>query len=345
MKNVLFIDGVAKKPYTLATLNSAEKIGGTEVTILRTAEILAQHYNLYLTQLSRKTDETSNQIHYLSYETAKQLSANKKPDVIVIIRPRREVMTFANLYPDAKCFYWMHDIPSKRLWKYKRKFAKANCDIIAISKFQEQIIEKAWSGNSIQKIIDKLVPYKKPKLHLIYNPVNEALKPEDVTINKNKLLFFSAPDRGIEQILSYFHRIKQSLKNLELFIAHPGYASLDEYRDQLNKPGIKVIGTLPNAEIIQHIRDAFCIFYPQTKRPECFGLVYAESNAVGTPVLAHDFGAANEVLYNQEQLVDGHDFNAVLEKLENWQQQGRPQVKLKEIFRRDAVLKQWQAIL
>ncbi len=59
---------------------------------------------------------------------------------------------------------------------------------------------------------------------------------------------------------------------------------------------------------MQHIRESLCVFYPQTQRCETFGLVYAESNAVGTPVLAHDFGAAREVLSSPDQLINGKKF-------------------------------------
>ena len=239
----------------------------------------------------------------------------------------------------------MHDIPSVGLWKYKRKFSSINCNIIAISNYQKQIIQTIWQGNWWHKIIDKNFPVKSPKIEVIYNPISDSLQQDATQVIDNKLLFFSAPDRGIEQILILFNKVKQQIKDFELFIAHPGYAKLDDYQTMLKQPGINVLGSLSNHELIQHIREAFCIFYPQNKRQECFGLVFAESNAVGTPVLAHDFGAAREVLSSEEQLINAEDEAQVIERLQTWRDSKRPEVTLKKQFRSDAVLAQWDTVL
>lgn len=249
------------------------------------------------------------------------------------------------MFPKAKLFYWMHDIPSKRLWKYKRKLQRLGCDIIAISNYQIELIEKAWRGNVWQRFIDKVVATKKPAIHVVYNPVDDKLKPDNTPIKNNKLLFYSAPDRGLEIILENFKAVKEKLNHFELHIAHPGYSSLDDYQHLLKQPGINILGSLSHDDIIKVVREAYCIFYPQAKKPECFGLVYAEANAVGTPVLAHAFGAANEILLNESQLINAKSPHEIIKRLDTWQQQGRPKVALDKKFRPNAVRKAWFDLL
>jgi glycosyltransferase involved in cell wall biosynthesis len=93
--------------------------------------------------------------------------------------------------------------------------------------------------------------------------------------------------------------------------------------------------------VLRYVRESLCVFYPQTVHAETFGLVFAEANAVGTPVLAHDFGAAREVLSNPEQLVDGKDPRALIAKLRAWHDGARAQVAARPEFRASAVIAEW----
>jgi hypothetical protein len=74
-------------------------------------------------------------------------------------------------------------------------------------------------------------------------------------------------------------------------------------------------------------------------------LVFAESNAVGTPVLAHPFGSAPEVL-TKEQLCDAHDLDAIVKRLKLWREPGcRPKVGLRDDFTIERVAARWNEVL
>jgi glycosyltransferase involved in cell wall biosynthesis len=113
----------------------------------------------------------------------------------------------------------------------------------------------------------------------------------------------------------------------------------------LEQPGLRVLGRLPQQEMLKHVRSSLCVFYPQSVHPETFGLIFAEANAVGTPVLAHDFGSAGEVLGGGEQLVDATDAAAVADKVAAWRDGGRPQVRAQPQFRASAVVAEWRRLL
>jgi glycosyltransferase involved in cell wall biosynthesis len=116
-----------------------------------------------------------------------------------------------------------------------------------------------------------------------------------------------------------------------------------------------------------------CAFCPNFEYPETFGLVLAESNAVGTPVIAHRIGAAAEVIGDPRQLLDTPKlatlayracrrvgrgeaiggrvvdriggFRTYVERIAAWRAGGRPVVAARPAFARAAVLDEWKALL
>jgi glycosyltransferase involved in cell wall biosynthesis len=83
--------------------------------------------------------------------------------------------------------------------------------------------------------------------------------------------------------------------------------------------GVVPLGPLPHRAVLRHVREAFAVFYPQARFEETFGPVFAEANAVGTPVLAHPHAVAREVLdetpADRRQLVDARDPEAAARRL------------------------------
>jgi glycosyltransferase involved in cell wall biosynthesis len=124
---------------------------------------------------------------------------------------------------------------------------------------------------------------------------------------------------------------------LRLYVANPGY------RPDLKREvrGVVNLGALPHGEVIRHVRQSLCVFYPNTVFPETFGLVFAEANAVGTPVLTHDLGAAREVLGSAIQIADASDYRAFTRRVLAWREGKRPRVKTSEAFRLRSVAAQW----
>ena len=129
---------------------------------------------------------------------------------------------------------------------------------------------------------------------------------------------------------------------------------------------------MPYTRIIPAVRTALCTFAPNFIFPETFGLVYAESKAVGTPVLTHDIGAATEVLDDPAlilpvtraqrlyerlavmrrrpdllmRLADRAGvFDAYAERISAWRAGARPPVGPDPRFRLTTVAEQWRSML
>ena len=105
-------------------------------------------------------------------------------------------------------------------------------------------------------------------------------------------------------------------------------------------------GSLPGAELHAHVASALCVFYPQRGFEETFGLVFAEANALGTPVLAHPLGAATEVLAagGSGQVVECTPEN-VLHTIREWRGSGRPVVGGHRNFSLEKIIREWTGLL
>ncbi len=148
-------------------------------------------------------------------------------------------------------------------------------------------------------------------IHAIYNPIADLLCPDDTVVQANKLLFLSSPHKGLKETLTIFSEVKKYFPHFQLVISNPGYRAMTYSLPEQ----VSFLGVLRHEEVIQQLRESFCVFYPQYIKPETFGLIDAEANAVGTPVLAHNFGAAEEILSDSSQLIDGRQIDAVVSKL------------------------------
>jgi glycosyltransferase involved in cell wall biosynthesis len=331
---ILFYDTTAPYVYSLKTLTE-RAMGGTEATIIRVAQGLSRAHTVYVAQaLRNKKDEHEEEgVRYLSLDTAHAL----QPDRVIVLRDALNLKKVGECYGHSKLFLWIHNFPSKKLFYYKQDLANFGYQIIAVSNYLGGLIEKRLRGKWYQRLGQK---QPQIKINVIYNPIDDDLLPNATSWQQNKLLFLSAPYKGLADVIKIFLRVRSIFPELKLFIGDSGHREAT-----FNLPeGVELLGRLPHPEIIQHLRESFCVFYPQYKKAETFGLIYAEANAVGTPVLAHDFGAAAEVLNDHTQLVDGRNLKQVIEKLSEWRQH-RPHVRGKSQFKLSEVLKTWNKII
>lgn len=335
--NILFYDPATPIAYTDLTLKQSA-LRGTESTIVRIAHALKDYHQITIAQHCRKTIDNQSRegVDYVSFETAHDLN----PDVVILLRYHRLLESVATHFPRARHFFWLHNLPSRELHKERNVLAKYDYHLIAVSHFHQQTIEKRLQGKWYQHLFRPKNKTMMPPVHVLYNPIEDNLRADETPVNPHQLIFTSSPYKGLEQVLKQFEMVSAHFPDYELLIVSP-----DKLDGHFILPKrTRLLGSLAPHLLAQHIRESFCVFYPQTKRIETFGLVYAEANALGTPVLAHDFGAAREVLSDECQLVDGHSNKAILEKIMEWRQ-CRPLIKAKPAFRLSQVVQTWLALL
>jgi glycosyltransferase involved in cell wall biosynthesis len=333
-----------------------EALGGTEATIVRIAEGLGAT----VAQHNRQTVEG----RYVPYAAAR---ASDDPNgKLIVVRDAKTLIEWHAILPRAKPYLWLHDLlgmGSGGLACAAPELARIGATLICVSDYHKAQAEAAVAAGGIAP--------ETLSIHRIYNPIDDQLLPDATPVDRYKLVFLSAPVKGLAITLDAFRHIHAADSRFRLYIASPGYG-VNRMPRQL---GVHWLGSLRHVDVMKHVRSSLCVFYPNFVYPETFGLVLAESNAVGTPVLTHTVGAAPEVLQgnaNQWQPVPSAlaaaeklthvlprgpwrrwlisaggacgAYDAYLRVLTQWSTTRRPVVHANESFRLHHILNEWRAL-
>ncbi len=332
MKDLLIIDPVCPKPYSAASLDR-EGMGGTEATVIRIAEALGPNRKVVVAQHCRTEvsgEGAASAAYTPLYKT--HMSRRNWGAVVVLRHPVAAIEFRKMLHKDTPMWLWLHDLVPAEMCQYGKQLADLNIGVICVSEFHR--------SNFLGAIrVDKSVT-RFPPIKVLYNPIADALTIDDTPVDKNKLVFFSSPQKGLSYALEMFKVAHGFNPELRLHVSNPGYLR----SSGLNVEGVVDRGVLRHVDVIKEVRSAMCVFYPNYVFPETFGLVFAEANAVGTPVLTHPIGAAREVLNGDWQLMDVRKREELIARLMAWHQH-RPQVCGQDKFRLSNVIKQWEDLL
>ncbi|MBV8605266.1 MAG: glycosyltransferase family 4 protein [Pelomonas sp.] len=335
MLKLVFVDPKCPSPYDVEVL-AQRGLGGTEATVVRVSLALAAHADVSVVQHNRvEVHEQGPRLRFLPWAALGAESA--RADHVVFVQ-RAQDLAELKLKAGAQCWIWLHNFAGEEVPFYWRDHWLHRLGVICVSRTHALRTREFLHATAARRVAEPWV--LRGGLSFVHNPLQPGLARDATRVDPDKLVFFSSPHKGLEQVIERFDKVYRALPSLRLYVADPGYFRRFD-TGLLAHPGIVRLGTLPQAEVIEHVREALCVFYPQTKRPETFGLVYAEANAVGTPVLAHDFGAAREVLHPDNPPIDVRDDAAVLALLREWRGGGRPQLAADPRFALGQVAAQW----
>ena len=349
---ILFFDPVCQQPYDSRTLRQ-QAMGGTEATVVRVADAL----EAFVAQ------------HNRSEVYGRYLAPAKMPEITVVVinRDSRALPRVRDLYPNARIYLWIHDQlrpGSKRagwLASTANLLREVRATIVCVSDSQRRGVDAVLQSMRLDDVVHS---------HTIYNPIDDALAPDGSAVDPNKLVFFSSPNKGLKFTLDAFRALRRRMPELRLAVGNPGY----KLRKSAAIDGVEYLGPQPQARIHQEVRTALCTFFPNFVIPETFGLVFAESNALGTPVLTADCGAAAEVIGDRDQVLRvtaaqrAYEtlmthvspgwragparlaaalglFDAYAQRIQAWRSGARPKVGPDPRFRLAAVVEQWRALL
>lgn len=342
---ILFVDPKSSTPYDSERMR-IEGIGGTEASLVRVVEGLAEHHSVAVAQLGRQAPATCRGVHYVPLA---ERGLDADPDLVVVLRKHRLVSGYRRRFPNAALCTWVHNWQRPEAALQRVLLARAKVSVVAVSEAHRRASERVINGLAARAVSTlALVPQRVPVLR-VYNPIDDTLAPDGTPVEPDRLVFLSTANKGLRQVLRSFAVVRRALPGMELLIA--GTSAEGIHRELAAdsalaaQPGVRILGRLPQHELLRYTRSALCVFYPQSVHPETFGLIFAEANAVGTPVLAHGFGAAREVLNGDEQLVDADDTDAVVAKVRAWRGGARPVVGARPEFRAAAVVGEWMNLV
>ncbi|HET7756445.1 MAG TPA: glycosyltransferase family 4 protein [Steroidobacteraceae bacterium] len=352
MMPLLFYDPLCPRPYSAESLRT-EGLAGTEASTVRVAEAL----DAWVAQHNRAHSEG----RYVPPGALAQVNH------VVVLRDPRALATAARLHPGARVTLWVHDRiepgSSRARWfaAAAGELRRLRPEVVCVSEFQRA---------RVAATLARIPGCGSLAVRRIYNPVDDQVVPDGTPVDMDKLVFFSSPNKGLRFTLDAFRALRRRHGGLRLCVGNPGYKSFD----RPGLPGVEWLGSLPHSRVLAEMRTALATFSANFVIPETFGLVFAESRAVGTPVLTHDCGAAAEVLQDPRQLLPVTAaerlyetvlrrlspavrrgparladalglFGRFIERIESWRAGGRPRVGPDARFRLSAVAGEWRALL
>lgn len=289
---------------------------------------------------SRRTERVrgAGEVEWVPFDYAGGQPALDDVAAVIVVRSHKVLPRVRLFYPRARLFLWLHCFPGRHRRDIARIARFESTTIVAVSQYHREWLRDWFHEYDSENA-------RGARIETIYDPIPDQLAPDGTVPERDRLLFLSSPHKGLDQVLEAFRAARERLPDLRLRVANPGYMKARR-RAQHEAEGAEFIGELPHDEAIRELRGAFCLFYPQSVFAETFGLVFAEANAVGTPVIAHPIGAAEEVISgSREQLVDATRPQHVIETLLRWRRQGRPVVNGRDEFRLEAVTRAWENLL
>lgn len=326
LPKVYFVDPCSAGGYDLNDLKS-RGLGGTEATILRVSSALQSAFDVSHFQNGRSIQSTSEAGRFQSLADAYRTS---KVAVIVVINRWKIALKLRKVNPGTPIFLWLHTYPGRHNRKMGVALKEAAITVICVSTTHARLLSEF------------LGPFGLPRISVIYNPIADHLVPDDTQRDPDTLLYASSPHKGLAEVFAQFSDLRETIPKLTLAVADPGYL---RWETGPVPDGVTFLGALSHPELVQHMRRSLCLFYPQTTFAETFGLVLAEANAVGAPVLVNaGLGANDEIVSGADQKIDGRDPAQILSRIEMWRS-ALPEVNTNPAFRLTNVAQRWSELL
>lgn len=322
-KSILFVDISCPKPYD-GESHYSQAQGGTESTIARIAEGLANKDIKTIVSQHCRSESIKQGVQYMPLDESIQATH------VIALRTPKLIPWMQKHWPKAKHYLWLHDE------NYNDLLEAANLlrgvKLICVSRYHKTKLLDVFLSHKMTQRLDSC---------FIYNPLDKSISGvvTSPTRDPNKFIFFSSPHKGLTNTLTQFQAIHQLYPQSKLYIANPGYypSNTSEAEYLVN------LGELSYPEAMKHVAESQAVIHLQTNFPETFGLVHAEANHIGIPVLTSGLGANREVLNPASaQIIDVHGTEAIVKRIEKWKIQGYPVVKGNPAFLLENIIPQWE---
>jgi glycosyltransferase involved in cell wall biosynthesis len=195
----------------------------------------------------------------------------------------------------------VHEVLLKRAFKYYNSitaFGKLLGDYFVKILSPDHII--AVSGFTKKKLIELGV--EEERISVIPNAVDyDMFRPPNNFEKKNSLSVVCVsrlvPQKRIHHIIIVAKKVVKYIPDVHFYIIGKGKHE-DELRSIIIKMGLSknvhILGFLPINEVVRYLQQA--TIFVSTSIQEGFGLAAAEAMACGTPVVAYDVPALNELI-------------------------------------------------
>lgn len=268
---------------------------GSEIAIVNLASHLSKIYNVYIVTLC--DDETMSTSNY-TYTNYQNLKVNV--DILIISR-YINYFIYCFYQPCTKIYLWVHDIHLLDYFKSLSFEEKGKALLYnVLHRIDKIIVLSQWHKSYFQSCYD--IPDNKIKI--IGNGINVShfLPPINIK-QKNRFIWTSALNRGIEPCIQIIQIIHKSFPDTELHIFRD-YETFETLVDLVNKniPYIYFHGKASNKQVIEELKKSDFWFYPTTYY-ETYCISALEAQMAGCIAIATDIGSLNTTVGNHGLLM------------------------------------------
>lgn len=304
---IYFITSVTRK-LTGKTLFD-EPLGGTHVAMFNLVNELANRgHEVKVFCNSADEEGFYEKVEYLLTNKIISYCKQNEPDILICtasesvlkvkIKAKKTILWLHNDYSP----YWNHELPD---------IASKISGYMAI-KADKLVTVSDWQKNLIKET------FKIPDEHLITigNGINKQLFDNNIKKTKNRLIYTSAPDRGLDLLLDFFPDIKNLFPDTQLHIysSFSTWGKSDPFHKELEtkifektkQEGVFLHEPLTNKELAKKLSENYLFLYPNHEssetyfHAETFGMAVVEAQFAGLPIVTSDRGALGETVENNK---------------------------------------------
>lgn len=293
-------------------------LGGTESAVVYLGRELVKlgHKVTIFTPCQTKEEGVYDGVAYYNVLNKKRLAEAKKtkPDVLTVLRePLPFYIPFQarlNLWWGPDDFSPIYQRPplAKAIYTFGFKILSR----WMLTKIDHFAMVSQWQADLAASLNGLPAKY----FLVLPNGYNQDDFQKTPLRHDHRLIYTSAPERGLDILLDIFPRIKAAVPQAELHIfsgknfwQRSPEDDAKTYGDLYRKaaqPGVVLRGAVPQAQLAEELLQSTLFTYPMHPAPkndffaETFCIAALEAQAAGLPVIATRNGALPEVIADQE---------------------------------------------
>jgi glycosyltransferase involved in cell wall biosynthesis len=272
---------------------------GTELAITNLASTLSKFYNVYIVTLAYDETFATSTYTYIYYR-----NLTVKVDILIISR-YINYFTYCFYQPCTKIYLWVHDT---HLLDYFRalSFEENGKALLhnVLHKIDKIIVLSEWHKSFFQSYYN--IP--DTKIKIIGNGIhtNHFLPVNILQKQKNRFIWTSALNRGIERCIQIIQIIQKTFPDTELHIFrdYDNYDNLVEITNE-HIPFVHFHGKVSNSQVINEFKKSDFWLYPTTFH-ETYCISALEAQMSGCIAIATDIGSLNTTVGNHGLLINNN---------------------------------------
>ena len=267
-KKILLYTGYLKDKWNY-TYSLANPVGGSETAAISLARSLPLKYEIYIG--GDVIEEKIDNITFVNLNNLDTLLRNTAFHTIIVSRYVSFFECYRSIYTH-QTYIWAHDT---YLLNYGSNTTSNDILRLFGSKINGCICQTAWHKKLYETLYKSLVN----KIHIINNGIDTTMfETADTTTTiskpkvKNRFIYSSCPERGLERLLELWPRISEKLENAELYVCtYVNFPRTDSYNYEKDikiqkmmekHENVKYVGKLVKLELYLLMSTCEYWFYP-----------------------------------------------------------------------------------